>query len=1232
MRKLMICLLLSCMLSASLPSAVQAYYRTDAADQSIVITRLIVKLRPDVSVVLGHDKNGAGAIGEASFDAVNRKYAVRQQSWLFQAVREQCPTHPLRNVLVVEIPEGADLEQMITDYSSLDVVAYAHPDWPAELYQMPNDPLYPHQWALNNTGQGYYHVLRREGSYNDTLVLEYGTVDADIDFQEVYENPPDNTLTVVVAIIDTGVDPDHPDLAGRIWTNPAEIPDNGLDDDRNGYIDDVFGWDFCGNTGMPPFNGDNDPSDQHGHGTHCAGIVAGVTDNAEGIAGINSDVRIMALKFAPVMLSSFGAQAIVYAADNGADVISMSWGYPWQVQLLDDVLAYARSKGVILCAAAGNDGSEFSNYPAASPGVITVGATSSLDQVTTFSTYGEHLEIFAPGLSVLSLRAAGTDMYASHNEPNVHIIAENYYLASGTSMACPHVAGVAAFLRAVSPGLTPDTAQAILESTADDIVDPYGLGENYPGWDIYSGYGRVNLYQALNNAPAVRAKIESPLPNQLVSGTIDISGVADGSSFPGYVVEYGWGPTPTEWQQIYSSSSPVTGGTLAQWVTDTLDGQYTIRLQVGSANISSVTIYIANSTTATIATPAAGDTVVMAAIVSGTASAPDFGYYLAEYGAGISPSAWNTICQVDLPVVNGELIEWNTGGLDDGWYTLRLSVYSSGGSLSATDSVAVYVRSPFSGDNGWQLSFSGEPSVVINYGDFDDDGANEIVIATSDTLRFANPDGSPKTSGVPAVARYDFRIPPAVGDLDGDGVDDLVAVGIPIGGGTYAHLMGFPSTEPAFDIELTAYPPNLNNLWGDDYNAPYVSLRDIDGDGRDEVHYYPGSGTEHAYYVYNPDGSFRMGIPPASHPESDFYCSYVATDLDDDGTDELYFSFTSKYGADSIVSMVFQADLAGNVLDSFDLNMEPTDSFVVENLSAADMDGDGKLELIVFGFMNTSLGQWWTYAFDEDLVPKPGWPHNTGIDKFLIPAVPRFVDLDYDGSVEYVTTVYELSTSHVFAWRNAGAGYLGDSTQATLAMAPNPAKLYSPIMVDMDGDWYPDIVANAEPDIFCTYDQERILAWDRNGEVLSGWPLVTVSSICGGYQRQVPAAGDIDRDGYVDLVASTGDGKIIFLNFEGIYYHATAPMVPFWKYNRRMNSVGPVTDTGLICGDVDGNGIGPDVGDLTYLVAYIFQGGAPPPVLEMADVTEHDGINVGDLTCLVAYLFQGGAEPDCPTP
>ncbi|MBN2227588.1 MAG: S8 family serine peptidase [candidate division Zixibacteria bacterium] len=1183
--------------------------------------RLIVKIDGNATTAISHDKSHAVAVGIADFDTVNRKYGIRRQEYLYPAKATAYHPEALRNVFVVEVPSGVNADDLKNAYLKLPDVVYVEFDAVAELYDTPNDPYFAQQWGLHNTGQEHYHVFRYEDCGNDVPGVDTGTVDVDIDAWEVYNNPPDQTVTTVVAIIDTGVDMDHPDLNGRIWSNPAEISGNGVDDDHNGYIDDVHGWDFCSTDEVYDFGEDNDPTDEYGHGTHCAGIVAAVGDNNLGIAGVVDDCRIMPLKFSPVMLSSLAARAIVYAADNGADVISMSWGYPWQVQVLDDALAYARTRGMILVAASGNDGEEVANYPAASPGVITVAAGNSDGYITSFSTFDNHVNITAPGQSILSLRADATDMYAPCEE-GVHVIGDQYILASGTSMACPYVAGIAAYLRAESPGLVPDVLENILYTTAVDVVDPYDTGGDYPGWDKYSGFGWANLHDALAVVPEKRAKIIAPLSNAIVCGTVTVTGTADGADFSSYTLEYGEGATPTTWTPIATSGTPVTDGILGQWHTGSRNGRYSIRLRVGTENVARVTVSVCNGTIVEITNPHEDAIVVSSTEILGTACAPNFVGYDVESAPLSDPDDWTTLVESSIPVFSDKMHVWNTGVLDDGQYLLRLSLYSSSG-LEKADTVQVSVQSIFSTGNAWKLHFDTSVAVTANYGDFNGDGINEVVVGTEDSLYFVAVDGTPLIDEWRSVPAYDFRIPVAVGNLDGDAIEDLVAIGA-WGGAPHATLFGFRSADTNYAINLPMGPIFESLDGGSTKYYPRLLLEDIDNDGLDEIIYYTGAraSTQAHWFVYNPDGTFAHQIaePSLLFPG----CQYA--DLDGDNIDELYTA--SDY-------QLYRCTQSGLFLSAYQWPGLESGAFKCENISAIDIDADSKQELIVLGSYDNSIGDFWIFAFDENLTLKPGWPHNTGIDNYVLASSPIFADIDTDGSLEYFITMWELAYSQVYAWHIDGAAYTGDSSTAIFATSPNPAKIHAPVLSDMNDDGLPDVVVCLGPDIFYTYNVERILAWDINGDVLSGWPMVVNPDIVqpGNFSWHSPVIGDINKDGYVDMVVTTIMNDLVFLNFEGMHYRPGACPVPTWRYNRRMNNIGPVRSAGMVCGDADSDGY-VNLLDILFLISFLYgnpPGPTPDPVAA-GDANADGAINLLDVLHLVNFLYNSppGPEPICP--
>ncbi len=345
-------------------------------------------------------------------------------------------------VMHVKLAEGDDPAERYNEMKAMRGVTYVERNYKLNLSALPNDPSFSEMWGLHNTG------------------ADNGVEDADIDAPEAWDIKTGGN--VIVAVIDSGIDYNHQDLADNMWVNLGETAGNGIDDDGNGYVDDVNGYDFGAD--------DADPMDDVvGHGTHCAGTIGAVGNNSEGVVGVNWRVKLMALKIADDAggLDLAGAiEAIEYAWQMGARVSNNSWGGYGFSQALYDAVQVAGENGHLFVAAAANDSNDndqFPAYPASFDldNVVSVAATDRRDELAYFSNYGRTtVDLGAPGVEILStLPLDGSQMGTEYGE------------AQGTSMATPHVAGAAALLLAADDRLSHEALKAALLENADPVAD-----------------------------------------------------------------------------------------------------------------------------------------------------------------------------------------------------------------------------------------------------------------------------------------------------------------------------------------------------------------------------------------------------------------------------------------------------------------------------------------------------------------------------------------------------------------------------------------------------------------------------------------------------------------------------------------------------------------------------------------------------------------------------------------
>ncbi len=434
--------------------------------------------------------------------------------------------------------------------ASLGYVQYAEPDYTVHAAVIPNDPLWGDLWGMTNI----------------KAPQAWDTFTGDANF--------------VVADIDTGVDRNHPDLAANMWTNPGEIAGNGIDDDGNGYIDDIHGWDWAYN--------DNNPSDVNGHGSHTSGTIGAVGNNGVGVVGVNWNVKIMALKFLNDSGSGSTSNAIAalnYAVNKGVKVSNNSWGGGGYSQALYDAIENAKSVGHLFIAAAGNNGTNNDTspfYPASynNDNLISVAAIDINDAKASFSNYGATtVDLGAPGVSIVS------------TTPN-----SSYSSYSGTSMATPHVAGAVAMVYALNPTWTYGQVRDRILNTTRPIAAL--SGKTVTG-------GTLDLAAAISGATPppptatpTPAPTATPAPSSAMHvGDLDRAASNVNNSFwraSVTITVHDSNENPVASATVSGSWSGGTSGSAS--CTTNSSGQCTVQKNLSKSRVSSVTFTVNNVT------------------------------------------------------------------------------------------------------------------------------------------------------------------------------------------------------------------------------------------------------------------------------------------------------------------------------------------------------------------------------------------------------------------------------------------------------------------------------------------------------------------------------------------------------------------------------------------------------------------------------------------------------------
>ena len=453
----------------------------EIASDNVIPGEVIFKLAPETTLL----KSRAMTTGVTAVDRVLMSYNIRSVEPMFRFVKTRGSGVPdISRIYVARYDSGFNPYAIAKVLERLPQVIYAEPRFVRSIEDTPDDSLYSSQWHLSK--------IEAPAAWN----LTHGD------------------STIIVAIVDNGYDMVHPDLEENYFINLDELNGQaGVDDDGNGYVDDISGWDFAGDNSAEGQQPDNDPSngpeDSDGywmHGTAMAGLANAVTDNATGVAGVAWNVQTLSVKTSYNDLPRsvhYGYEGIRYAADMGADIISCSWGGGGASQYEVDIIEYA-SLSALIIGSAGNADSVELHYPSAYEEVISVASVNDEDVKSSFSNYGISIDVTSPGESMLSTYPDG-----------------EYNRSQGTSPAAPVVAGIAALVKSYYPDLTTKEIAVRVVGTTENI---YGLNPNYKR---QLGTGRVNAFNALNFTDA--EFVSFPAKIDLVSNFITDSISGDGN-------------------------------------------------------------------------------------------------------------------------------------------------------------------------------------------------------------------------------------------------------------------------------------------------------------------------------------------------------------------------------------------------------------------------------------------------------------------------------------------------------------------------------------------------------------------------------------------------------------------------------------------------------------------------------------------------------------------------------
>ena len=827
---------------------------------------------------------------------------------------------------VIKFSQKQD-EQFLQALAANSQVEYVQPSYTYKIYSStPNDSAYSSQWNLRRIG-----------------------------ISSLWENEFINSSLPVaeVGVIDTGIDDKHPDLVNSVALNPGETGNgkesNGIDDDGNGFIDDWKGYDFVESESedIGDWNErDNDPNDENGHGTEVSGIIGAQTNNGIGLTGI-FPVKILSLR-------AFGkngngndidiASAIVYAVDNGADVINMSFGDVVQSQLLHDAIRYAYAHNVVIVASSGNDGTEYPHYPSDFTEVISVGSADQNDTRSIFSSHSPSLDIMAPGEQIVTTTIGGgyTDQF------------------SGTSAAAPHVSGVAALLKSFEKQKknnqptyverSNEEIRGVLLNSADDV------GEK--GWDKFYGAGIINAAKAIQMVSGSTVLIHSPGLDEILSGNFKNIIVSASTPYLQSVqLFYGRSENPTQWNLISSIDNKILLRDTIQFLDKILlpNDFYILRLVVKNSKGNDVEFrqrIIIDSSIPKILSPSQfRDSVIFGNGYGGLVEVRvDRNCYGALYYRKVDESQFKTMQSLGLQM-NHTFILTAKDLLPQQKYEFYCEFYENSSAKRSVrfpatgyDSIKLqalpfnfpsFVQKPFTLPSGFLLNsvqtINGKPTVILNqYNSEGDFGKLNAYQYQFNEKKFTAIDSS-NNSWVPRSFLKNS------------------------GEGKPAILVQDRGVSQLLQIDTVSEKFFNQPVWGDSSDIWASQMVDLDGDSKPEI--IARSSFEYLIYknLGNNNFSLKTRLPNPSMPlfgdaKNQFGPpKSIVGDFTNSGKKEIIFA---DYDGDLI--MYRQTTL--NTLNFEFVGIDSTNLYEMSDyITSGDFNGDGITDFAVLGHSNLDL-------------------------------------------------------------------------------------------------------------------------------------------------------------------------------------------------------------------------------------------------------------------------------------